>query len=326
MMARQLWFPAAIKDPIVPWTTTGAFANDANTNDTKFVVHRTQGDSYPRSTYARGGGVPHWTILHSGVVYQHYPINQFSRALLNMRGGVQTNLDQALQVELVGFTGRDMSPQQLKSFVMLKDWIVANTSMPDVWLGGDPSQGPKLSRRQWDDGTGIVPHLKVPENNHTDTITRNDWLVVTGQKEAEPMAVFKFPYFQKDSGVLLRKGSAYRREVKDLQKAVNELAVGVGPIAVDGGFGPATERGVKALQSTLGVSGDGVWGDGSHEALRARVYAKPVAVAPVVPVPEPAPAPVAPPVDLAALEGVVRGLEGVVAQLESIVLLVRSVR
>ncbi len=185
-----LWFGDAIRDPIEPWAFTGPFASDNTTNDTKLVVHRTQGNSYPRTTYVSGGGVPHWTISHSGKTYQHYPINQYSRALLNLAGGVQTNLDQALQVELVGFTGKDMDPAQLAAFVRLKDWVVEQTGMPDIWLGGDPSDGPKLTRTEWDNGTGIIPHLKVPENNHTDTITRADWQKIRSAKMVDPTATF----------------------------------------------------------------------------------------------------------------------------------------
>jgi peptidoglycan hydrolase-like protein with peptidoglycan-binding domain len=290
-------FPDATWDPISPYTKTGAFKVDKQ-DDTKFVIHRTQGDSYPRSTYKRGGGIPHWTILHDGKCYQHYEINQFSRALLNLRGGVQTNLDSALQVELVGFTGDDMNPAQLATLGKLILWCFANTSLKNVWLGGDPSQPNKLTNSQWDTGSGMTPHWFVPENNHHDTINHHDWIVLkailrgqrpppaTPPKETDTMTIFTKP-----AGYVIRRTAplSYDEYAKGLQRELNrQMGQLGGPLAIDGMFGAATERRVVEAQTALGVTADGLWGDASHMALIAFVDAR---TADVIAFPDPGPIP-----------------------------------
>ena len=55
----------------------------------------------------------------------------------------------------------------------------------------------------------------------------------------------------------LKKGSK-GQEVKDLQEALNTLGFNAGK--VDGIFGAATERAVKAFQSSVGIDADGIVG------------------------------------------------------------------
>ena len=55
----------------------------------------------------------------------------------------------------------------------------------------------------------------------------------------------------------LKKGSK-GQEVKDLQEALNTLGFKAGK--VDGIFGAATERAVKAFQSSVGIDADGIVG------------------------------------------------------------------
>ncbi len=55
----------------------------------------------------------------------------------------------------------------------------------------------------------------------------------------------------------LKKGSK-AQEVKDLQEALKTL--GFSPGKVDGIFGAATERAVKAFQSSVGIDADGIVG------------------------------------------------------------------
>ena len=55
----------------------------------------------------------------------------------------------------------------------------------------------------------------------------------------------------------LKKGSK-KPEVKDLQEALK--ALGFSPGKIDGVFGAATEKAVKAFQSSVGIDADGVVG------------------------------------------------------------------
>ena len=55
----------------------------------------------------------------------------------------------------------------------------------------------------------------------------------------------------------LKKGSK-KPEVKDLQEALE--ALGFSPGKIDGVFGAATEKAVKAFQSSVGIDADGIVG------------------------------------------------------------------
>lgn len=63
----------------------------------------------------------------------------------------------------------------------------------------------------------------------------------------------------KSSAVVLRLGSE-GAGVRELQRALR--------IKVDGGFGPATEKAVKAFQTNHGLKADGVVGDKTWDAIR----------------------------------------------------------
>ena len=54
--------------------------------------------------------------------------------------------------------------------------------------------------------------------------------------------------------------------VAELQRVMKRLGHYSGPI--DGIYGPATESGVKAMQTALGVTSDGIYGPETHNALR----------------------------------------------------------
>ena len=56
----------------------------------------------------------------------------------------------------------------------------------------------------------------------------------------------------------LKKGSK-KPEVKDLQEALK--ALGFSPGKVDGVFGAATEKAVKAFQASVGIQADGIVGE-----------------------------------------------------------------
>jgi len=163
--------PNARWDPIAPWATTGPMRDLVHL---KVVWHTTQGSSYPRTTYERTGGVPHYTIDRDGTIYQHYRNSHYSRALLNLPGGVETNLDGAIQVEIVGYAGEKVTKAQRASITRLSAFFTAE-GIPGVWLNGAPTKTKhrlvgveKMSLVRWDFGSGHCGHIDVPENNHWD--------------------------------------------------------------------------------------------------------------------------------------------------------------
>ncbi len=166
----------------------------------KVVWHTTEGDGWP--SYDGGKKAPHYTVKpdygsRMMLWRQHFPDSVNSRAMRNEPGGVQTNLDGALQVEIVGTCDetRDWPARMLKSWA-LEDWQVEGLAMfaawtfrehgvplaaPSLWLayGKDPrapgrvpaSYGDSPARmtgRTWDRFRGHCGHQHAPENVHGD--------------------------------------------------------------------------------------------------------------------------------------------------------------
>lgn len=163
----------------------------------KVTLHTTEGPSWPG--YDGGLIAPNLTaspdFRKKRLLWrQHFPINMSSRALQNRPGGVQTNLDQNVQVELVGTCERggpgvywpeapDWCYQGLAEFLkwMNTEWQLLMNFAP-VWLnyGPDPrrpgvtpaayglNNGVRLRGRAYDDFRGILGHQHTPENEHGD--------------------------------------------------------------------------------------------------------------------------------------------------------------
>lgn len=178
-------YGAAVWDPITQWPTAPYWL-DGNANDWKVVWHVTVGSNYPRSTYVQTGGVPHFTFDRDGTVYQHYDTNHYSRALLNLSGGVQTNLDQAIQIEIVALPVQPLTVAQRVAIERFVNWLhTVHPSIQRRWIGRRPparsyalanSAGWRLSNSAWDDGNGHCGHSDVPENTHWDPAwTQEDW-------------------------------------------------------------------------------------------------------------------------------------------------------
>lgn len=81
------------------------------------VLHRTEGSSYAgaRSSYVKNRSAPHFTVGTEGL-WQHIALDRAARALENPPGGVQTNLQSAIQIEVIGFS-KDPWPDRLVTVV-----------------------------------------------------------------------------------------------------------------------------------------------------------------------------------------------------------------
>jgi hypothetical protein len=166
----------------------------------KVVWHTTETTSWPG--YDGGKKAPHYTVMpdywtRTMVWRQHFPDTVNSRAMRNEPGGVQTNLDGAMQVEIVGTCDetRKWPKNALRSWD-LEDWQVDGLAAfvawahrehgvplaaPPLWLayGPDPrapgrvpaSYGDSPARmtgRAWDRFRGHCGHLHAAENSHGD--------------------------------------------------------------------------------------------------------------------------------------------------------------
>jgi hedgehog signaling domain-containing protein/N-acetylmuramoyl-L-alanine amidase-like protein len=165
--------PFAQWDPVSGTTTGGSYIS----GPFKIVHHTTEGSSYEGAVeaYRDHNSPPHFTV-DSTTIYQHIDTSDAARALKNPPGGVHTNRDSAIQIEVVGFAGRPKNPQTLGNVARLCRWIEETHEVPRVWPNGLPrpprdGRDPGSHNRNavnWDSLGGHYGHCHVPENTHWD--------------------------------------------------------------------------------------------------------------------------------------------------------------
>lgn len=143
----------------------------------KIVHHTTEGSSAQGafSAFAAHRSDPHFTVDETAV-HQHIDTDMAARALRNDEGGVQTNRDSAVQIEVVGFAHRPKSKAVLRNVALLCRWIEATHGVPRVWPNGLPKPakngkdpgGHNRDAATWDTKGGHYGHCHVPENSHWD--------------------------------------------------------------------------------------------------------------------------------------------------------------
>lgn len=143
----------------------------------KIVHHTTEGSSAQGAmdTFALKRSDPHFTV-DATTIYQHVDTMEGARALRNNPGGVQTNRDSAIQIELVGFAHLPKDPRALANVARLCRWIESTHGVPKVWPSGPPKQakngkdpgGHNRDPETWDTQGGHYGHCHVPENTHWD--------------------------------------------------------------------------------------------------------------------------------------------------------------
>jgi hypothetical protein len=174
-------------------------------NPDKGVIHTTEGTSLP--DYQGGATAPNYTAVpdfrnHRLVWHAHYPDEMSARALRNLGGGVETNTDDAIQVELVGTCDPATAAKwhrQGATFIFWPDapawaledlaefvaWVHAKHGVPivgpaGVWKGYPASAGNssvRFTSAQWRAFRGWCGHQHVPENVHGDPGAL-DWATV----------------------------------------------------------------------------------------------------------------------------------------------------
>ena len=143
----------------------------------KIVHHTTEGSSAQGAfeAFRRNRSDPHFTV-DATTIYQHIDTAEGARALRNEVGGVQTNRDSAVQIELVGFAHLPKDRHALLKLARLCRWIEQTHGVPAVWPAGlpkparngrDPGQHNR-SAITWDSQSGHYGHCHVPENSHWD--------------------------------------------------------------------------------------------------------------------------------------------------------------
>ena len=143
----------------------------------KVVHHTTEGSSAEgaMAAFAKNRSDPHFTV--DGLrIFQHVDTTEGARALRNAPGGVQTNRDSAVQIELVGFAHLPKSRDALTLLARLCRWVEATHGVPRTWPAGPPRPakngkdpgGHNRSAAVWDVQSGHYGHCHVPENTHWD--------------------------------------------------------------------------------------------------------------------------------------------------------------
>lgn len=247
------------------------------TSPDKILLHSTETGSFPG--YGGGASAPHFTIdLENGEVRQHSPMNRGARALRNPAGGVQTNRDGVIQIEIIGTCDKsfarkygypyipDMSDAMAGRLKWLLQKIHKATGIPlktsVSWKKYPSSYGNssvRMFNSEWTRYKGILGHQHAPENTHGDPgdlpmkrILGADAVKSGGGSSNEYTVVGP----DAPLGMYDKDGDG-RTRVEGWQTD----ALGYKGDKADGYFGPDTESDTKALQKQLGVTADGLVGE-----------------------------------------------------------------
>jgi hypothetical protein len=143
----------------------------------KIVHHTTEGNNVDDAfgAFRTNRSDPHFTVA-STTIYQHIDAGRAARALRNAKGGVETNRDSAVQIEVVAFAGHPKDTATLRNVARLCRWIEETHGVPRIWPNGPPK--PAVNRHDpgghnrdavtWDTTGGHCGHCHVPENEHWD--------------------------------------------------------------------------------------------------------------------------------------------------------------
>lgn len=159
------WYPAAQRKPGI---SGGTFTGGPY----KGVLHTTEGASATGAfaAFKANNSWPHFTVGQDGKVYQHIGVDVAARALQNLAGGVQTNRDSVIQVEVVGWASKPVWPLvQIEAVRRLMRWVEEQTGvLPEGPVFNPQSSVKRFTGAQWDSFAGWCGHQHVPENNHWD--------------------------------------------------------------------------------------------------------------------------------------------------------------
>ncbi len=163
--------------PFATWYPISGSSGAHRGGPYKIVHHTTEGATADGAlkTFRIKRADPHFTV-DATTIYQHIDTAEGARALRNDAGGVQTNRDSAVQIELVGFAHLAKDPKALANVARLCRWIEQTHGVPRVWPNGLPRPakngkdpgGHNRDATTWDTQAGHYGHCHVPENTHWD--------------------------------------------------------------------------------------------------------------------------------------------------------------
>lgn len=148
----------------------------------RIVHHTTEGSSATGafSAFEMNRSDPHFTVDNTRI-YQHVDTAVAARSLANDPGGVETNHEMAIQIEVVAFAGKPKNINTLHNVARLCRWLETNHNIPQVWPNGLPRTGVSdpgghnRNATEWKTKGGHYGHCHVPENIHWDPgYTKNE--------------------------------------------------------------------------------------------------------------------------------------------------------
>lgn len=233
-MAKALYYPPANR-------TAQWFGDDYTgslIDPDKVVWHTTETGGWP----GYGGGASAPTLTYHAEVHdwrQHFPANRSSRALRNESGGVQTNTEDALQVEIIAYSDErlaaqrghlavsDLDSQALDDLADFAEWAHREWGVPlkvdPGWVRSNYQAEHGMSFTAWRAFAGHTGHNRVPENTHWDPARLDIDEIM--RRARTPVAPAPTPEPEKEIPVqvVLRLGrSRYRTTFGDQWVAISE--------------------------------------------------------------------------------------------------------
>jgi hypothetical protein len=178
----SIWVPGFPRDESVRGAGGGSYTGGPG----KFLWHTTEGGwDGSMSVFRSRLTAPHvMADPKARRKVQFIPLDRSGYALANVSGGVQTNTDSVLQVEIVGFAGQAhlftdaelewLGAEVLRPMVDAAPFPINISTFP-TFYGEDagftlasPSARQRMSPAQWDGFNGQCGHQHAPENSHWD--------------------------------------------------------------------------------------------------------------------------------------------------------------
>lgn len=181
--------------PVAEQTVKGTSAGAYTGGPAKGVLHTTEGPSAAGAiaAFRSSGSWPHFLVDSVGHVWQFIDSGLAARALQNLPGGVETNRDHAIQIEIVGFAAQpnNHSPAQLDALRFLMRWIESVEGVKPVGPGRPfadhyGQSGIRFDGPTWDNFGGWCGHCHVPENDHWDPGAIDINILLPAQPQPQP--------------------------------------------------------------------------------------------------------------------------------------------